>query len=219
MLFAVALLVVTALATFFLSDDDSLLGHFCRSRQLLWTSRVHEKGTLALVFFSLLSAVLVPLLALLGLRELFARRDAKPLPPEWRETAFAHQSRAETQLLRVTLVWLVLAAPMRFWPETLTPFGLLAALLLYALPVLPLFIVFLGLEVIGRPTYVEGPIEFLEVVEDEHGHRQARLTLEGREFLSTPEVVAGLSPGVVVRLLAGSSQRTVLRLDRRASGA
>jgi hypothetical protein len=214
----IAVLLGLVVATFFLSGADNPLGEFFISRELLWTGRSFGKTTFAMVFFTLLSAVVGPLVLVTGVRDLLARRDGKPMPPAFRETAIAHESRAATHLLRGALVWLLLAASMTLVPARLAPLGVVAVVLLVALPALPLVLVFLLLEVVGRPRYVEGRLECLDLVEDEQGHREARLTVAGQEFVATPEAVATVRAGGVVGLLAASSQRVVLHIEPRDSG-
>jgi len=192
---SVALVVMTMVASFFLAVEDSYPGRYFIERQALWNGGTYGiKFTFLLTWFTLLAAVGLPSVMLLGTAALLRRLTARTAaaPPGWDVQQLTSRLLTAVAALALFFVWVAVTGLVSFAPDVLAPLGGFASILLLVVPLLPV-VPGLLFEALIPTSYVEGPVEGMQF--RTHQQRDHLVSLRGRTALcDEPEPRRGARP-------------------------
>lgn len=211
---ALAVLIPVAGISFWLGDEDHVLGAFFISRQGLWGDGMYSpKLTMLLVIMTVGGAAGVPLVFLGALKALW--RESKPplfeAPPSWDLVLVRRRMGLAAAAIVTAGGWLIFTGLAILAPEVLQPISFLATILLVAIPVAPVAVLVLLAEALVPNTYVEGTAR-VEVVES----RNVTTTYVhvGELRCQVPRALqAGLPRGIPARALGSGFLRRLLRIE------
>lgn len=219
MVVALAGSVITAVAALFLGSEGHYPGLFYIQRQALWNNGSYGRHfTILMTWFTLLDLVIVPLVFVAGFVALIRRLagPVTPAPPGWDVHQTGRRLMRAAVALLLLAIWAVVTGIIAFVPEWFSPLGgTAAAVLLIILPMVPLLGPGLLFDAVIPPSYVEGPIESLQLIESKN-RTTVHLYVAGRSYNASQKMTDGLGLGYGshVGLIASGFSKTVRRLAR-----
>lgn len=208
---------VTLVASFFLTGEDALPGAFYVQRQAFWNGGTYGvKLTFMLTWFTLMAAVALPVVCVLGGVRLVCRllAPATPSPEGWDLQQIGRRVGMAATAIALLLLWTVVTAVVAFMPDWLSPLGGFASILLLIVPALPLVPALL-FEALIPPRFVDGAIEGMRYTTYKD-RTTLHLHVAGRRYTMPPSATEGLGlgQGMRVRLIASGFFERVLRITR-----
>lgn len=208
--------VITMVASFFLASEDHYPGLFYIQREALWDNGQYGvKLTFLLTWFTLLDAVVIPMVLVAGVVSLIQRINAvlPAPPPGWDVQLARHRVKMGLAGLVLLPIWVMLTGFIVFSPESFLPLGGFASILLLSVPTLPMVGPALLFEAVIPPSYVEGAVENIHYTR-QNNRVTVHLYVAGRSYATHPGVGQALSEGTRVGLVAGGFFKHVKRIAK-----